>query len=162
MQIFLPSPSCLQTARQLDKRRLNKQIIEAAQILRAINGKGRGWLNHPATQMYRPYKEWLQLYRDCLMEFQRGDIEAADIISRQADDVRPPFVTDEFCRQHARRLYTKDPELYPQFSQLGTSLENWYVIDGSIIRYVNGKKDNKLTENKTNNELQYNTYKIHG
>lgn len=162
MQIFIPSPSCLQTARQLDKRRLNKQIIEAAQILRAINGEGRGWLNHPATQMYRPYKEWLQLYRACLMEFQRGDIEAADQISRQADDVRPPFVTDEFCRQHARRLYTKAPELYPQFSQLGTSLENWYVIDGSIIRYVNGKKDNKLTENKTNNELQYNTYKIHG
>lgn len=52
MQIFIPSPSYLQTARQLDKRRLNKQIIEAAQILRAINGEGRGWLNHPATQMY--------------------------------------------------------------------------------------------------------------
>lgn len=42
MQIFLPSPSCLQTARQLDKRRLNKQIIEAAQILRAIDGESRG------------------------------------------------------------------------------------------------------------------------
>lgn len=42
MQVFLPSPDCLQTAAQLDKRRLNKQIIEAGQILRAIDGEGRG------------------------------------------------------------------------------------------------------------------------
>ena len=140
MQIFLPSPSCLQTARQLDKRRLNKQIIEAAQILRAIDGESRGWLNHPATRMYRSHKLWLQLYRACLMAFQSGDLEAAEAISRQADAVRPPFVTDEFCRQHARRLYTKAPELYPQFSQLGTSLENWYVVGGQILKYVNGKK----------------------
>nr|DAZ73648.1 MAG TPA: hypothetical protein [Caudoviricetes sp.] len=39
MQIFIPSPSCLQAARQLDKRRLNKQIIEAGQILKYVNGK---------------------------------------------------------------------------------------------------------------------------
>lgn len=45
MQIFLPSPSCLQTARQLDKRRLNKQIIEAAQILRAIDGQILKYVN---------------------------------------------------------------------------------------------------------------------
>ena len=37
MQVFLPSSDCLQTAVQLDKRRLNKQIIEAGQILRAID-----------------------------------------------------------------------------------------------------------------------------
>lgn len=75
MQIFLPSPSCMQTARQLDKRRLNKQIIEAAQILRAIDGEGKGWKNHPATQMYRPHKSWLHLYRFCLMAFKNGDIK---------------------------------------------------------------------------------------
>lgn len=45
MQIFLPSPSCLQTARQLDKRRLNKQIIETAQILRAIDGQILKYVN---------------------------------------------------------------------------------------------------------------------
>jgi hypothetical protein len=140
MQIFLPSPSCLQTARQLDQRRLNKQIIEAAQILRAIDGEGKGWRNHPATRMYRPHKNWLQLYRSCLMAYQQGDMEAASAISHQADAVRPPFVTDDFCRQHARRLYTKAPELYPQFSSLGTSIENWYVVDGNLLRYVNGKR----------------------
>ena len=148
MQIFIPSPSCLQTARQLDKRRLNKQIIEAAQILRAIDGEGKGWKNHPVTQMYRPYKQWLQLYRSCLMEFQRGNIEAADQISRQADEIRPPFVNESFCCQHARRLYTKAPELYPQFAALGISQENWYVINGAIICYVNGKRDNKHIEIK--------------
>lgn len=140
MQIFLPSPSCLQTARQLDHRRLNKQIIEAAQILRAIDGEGKGWRNHPATRMYRPHKNWLQLYRSCLMAYQQGDLEAASAISRQADAIRPPFVTDEFCRQHARRLYTKAPELYPQFAVLGISMENWYVVEGNLLRYVNGKR----------------------
>lgn len=140
MQIFLPSPSCLQTARQLDQRRINKQIIEAAQILRAIDGEGKGWRNHPATRMYSPYKNWLQLYRSCLMVYQQGDLEAASAISRQADAIRPPFVTDDFCRQHARRLYTKAPELYPQFAALGTSMENWYVVEGNLLRYVNGKR----------------------
>lgn len=140
MQVFLPLPDCLQTAAQLDKRRLNKQIIEAGQILRAIDGEGRGWHNHPATRMYRIHKQWLMLYRDCLAAYQAGDIKAATVLSKQADAVRPPFVTDEFCRQHARLLYTKAPELYPQFSQLGTSLENWYVVGGQILKYVNGKK----------------------
>lgn len=140
MQIFLSSPSCLQTDRQLDKRRLNKQIIEAAQILRAIDGEGKGWKNHPATRKYRPHKSWLHLYRFCLMAFKNGDIKLAEVISRQADAVLPPFVTEELCRQHAKRLFTKSPDLYPQFASLGTSMENWYVIDGAIIRYVNGKK----------------------
>lgn len=140
MQIFLPSPSCLQTDRQLDKRRLNKQIIEAAQILRAIDGEGKGWKNHPATRKYRPHKSWLHLYRFCLMAFKNGDIKLAEVISRQADAVLPPFVTEELCRQHAKRLFTKSPDLYPQFASLGTSMGNWYVIDGAIIRYVNGKK----------------------
>lgn len=140
MQIFIPSLSCLQTARQLDKRRLNNQINEAAQILRAIDGEGKGWKNHPATRMYRPHKSWLHLYRFCLMAFKNGDIKLAEVISAKADMVRPSFLTEEFCRQHARRLYTKSPDLYPQFASLGTSTENWYVIDGAIIRYVNGKK----------------------
>lgn len=80
------------------------------------------------------------LYRDCLAAYQAGDIKAATVLSKQADAIRPSFVTDEFCRQHARRLYTKSPELYPQFAALGTSLENWYVVDGQILKYVNGKK----------------------
>lgn len=139
MQVFLPSPDCLQTAVQLDKRRLNKQIIEAGQILRAIDGEGRGWHNHPATRMYRMHKQWLMFYRDCLAAYQAGNIEDATVLSKQADAIRPPFVTDEFCRQHARRLYTKSPELYPQFAALGTSQGNWYVVDGKTLRYINGK-----------------------
>lgn len=141
MQVFLPSPDCLQTAAQLDKRRLNKQIIEAGQILRAIDGEGRGWHNHPATRMYRIHKQWLMLYRNCLAAYQARNIEAATAISKQADAIRPPFVTGEFCCQYARRLYTKAPELYPpQFAALGASLENWYVVGGQILKYVNGKK----------------------
>lgn len=143
MQVFFTSTSCFKTASQLDKRRLNKQIIEAAQIILSIDGYGTGWLNHPVTQMYRPYKLWLQLYHACLKAYKEGDMELAEAFSRKADTVRPPFVTDKFCNHHARRLYTKAPGLYPQFATLGTSIENWYVINGETIRYVNGKRIKK-------------------
>lgn len=140
MQVFLPFPSPIQTAGQLDKRRLHNQINEAAQILRAIDGTGRGWQNHPATRTYKPHRRWLELYRNCLIAFQAGDIESATALSNQADAIRPSFVTDDFCLQHRRRLYTKSPELYPQFAHLGTSLENWYVVDGQMWRYIGGKR----------------------
>lgn len=80
------------------------------------------------------------------MEFQQGNFETTDAISRQADEIRPPFVNESFYQQHDRRLYTKAQELYPQFAPLETSQENWYVINGAIIRYVNGKRDNKYNK----------------
>lgn len=56
MQIFLPLPSCLQTAKQLDKRQLNKQIIEAAQIIRSIDGYGTGKrIKNKAALNEQPY-----------------------------------------------------------------------------------------------------------
>lgn len=44
MQVFVTSTSCIETASQLDRKRLNKQIIEAGQILKAIRGEGKGSL----------------------------------------------------------------------------------------------------------------------
>lgn len=32
------------------------------------------------------------------------------------------------------------PELYPQFAKYGKSEENWYFVDGQIVKYVNGKR----------------------
>lgn len=49
------------------------------------------------------------------------------------------FLTEEFQVQHRRRLYTKSLELYPQFAKYGTSEENWYYVDGKLVRYIKGK-----------------------
>lgn len=51
----------MHTARHLDRARLGKQRLEAKQILQALNS-GRGWVNHPATHMWRGHQEALAYY----------------------------------------------------------------------------------------------------
>lgn len=65
MQVFVPFKEPLKTAQCLDKKRLNKQIIECKQILAAINSK-KAWSNHPCTKMYKEHREWLNEYMLCL------------------------------------------------------------------------------------------------
>lgn len=147
MQIFVPYKSPLECAETLwnDHRRFYKQIIECKQILDAIDGVGKGWFNHPVTKMYREHKEWLYKYMLCLKYYRefKNNIRAMTASERFSDEayyIRPPFLTDEFCDQHKRRLFTKAPDLYPQFEEYGTSEENWYFVDGELLKYVNGKR----------------------
>lgn len=123
-----------------DKLRLRKQILECDQILAAIGGKSQAWKNHPVVKMYSDYSHWLREYRECLYAYLLGDEELAWFCEEDADWHMPPFLTDDFCDQHKRRLYTKAPELYPQFAEYGKSEENWYFVDGKIVKYVNGKR----------------------
>jgi len=62
MQTFLPYDSYQETARCLDYRRLGKQRVETLQILRALSGDSRGWVNHPATRMWRGHRVHLISY----------------------------------------------------------------------------------------------------
>lgn len=55
-------------------------------------------------------------------------------------DKTPSFLTQEFCDQHKRRLYTKAQELYPQFAKYGKSDVNYYFVDGELLKYKNGKR----------------------
>lgn len=140
MQVFVPYHSPIDVAKCLDPKRLRKQIIECDQILKAISGESKAWKNHPIVKMYRGYFRWICAYSDCLYEYNDGQEEFAFRLSDTADRIRPPFLTDDFCDQHKRRLFTKAPELYPQFAEYGTSDENWYFVDGRLRRYVNGKE----------------------
>ena len=75
MQTFLPYSSFEQSAQVLDWRRLGKQRVEGMQIINAINNPTqKGWVNHPATVMWRPYVEALKLYTNTIIEewIQRG------------------------------------------------------------------------------------------
>ena len=132
----------LETAKKLDKRRLNKQIIECGQILKAIAGDTKAWANHPVTKMYAGYQEWLKLYMHCLNAYRLNNIKAAEHLSNYTDTMSPQFHTKEYFDQMKRRLYTKDPIHYAEFADLGTSDVNWYWVDGKWRHYINGKMIN--------------------
>ena len=144
MQVFIPFASPLGVARSLDIRRLRKQIIEVGQILKAIETGAGSWRNHPVVKMYRDHTDWLRKYQECLKHWLNGERWAAIIASFEADRRRPAFITRELCDQHKRRLYTKDPEHYRQFAKYGTSPENWYIVDGRIVKYISAEKENPL------------------
>lgn len=139
MQVFIVGTP-LETAKALSKRHLNNQINEARIILDALNG-AKAWSNHPAVLQYRGHEKWLEHYRDCLMFYARGEYKLAQIESYYADDLhRPYWHCDEYYDQMKRRLYTKDKEHYAQWVHFGESQENWYFVDGSWRKYVNGKR----------------------
>lgn len=139
MQVFTPYPEPFKTADCLDDRRLNRQIIECKQILTAIKGESTAWKNHPVVKQYRDHIPYLQNYMDCLKAYKDNYLDASIIYSDCAMLYKPEFLTTEFCNQHKRRLYTKDSNFYAAFYRYGKSDENWYVVDGKLLKYVNGR-----------------------
>ena len=137
MQVFIIG-SPLATAMALDKKRLNKQIIECQQILDALNGK-KAWSNHPCTLQYKEHVMWLKWYQRCLDLFQRGDLIGAEGCNNSANMIKPNWHTEEYLNQMKRRLYTKDNNHYKQWQHLGESLENWYYVNHEWRKYINGK-----------------------
>ena len=71
MQTFLPHTDSFEhITHQLDNKRLNKQVLEAWQLLLTIsrldpnnnNRDPKGWANHPAANMWRGYETALVAY----------------------------------------------------------------------------------------------------
>ena len=125
MQTFLPYPSFAESARVLDRQRLGKQRVECLQILNALTGKSKGWVNHPATKMWAGYEmllchygiaiceEWLKRgYKDnvCYKNITRIYLETND-----NGVVIPPWLDEKFCSSHRAALLFKNPEWYGQF-----------------------------------------------
>lgn len=125
-----------------DTRRYNKQIVECNQMLNAIEGKTKSWRKHPCTIQYEKHRLWLDEYRLCFIAYREGKYARALLHSLIADFVKPSFHKEAFFTQMKRRLYTKSPNFYAQWAQLGCSLENWYWSpkEKRIIKYVDGKR----------------------
>jgi hypothetical protein len=62
MQTFITHSLNSMCARVLDDRRLNKQRVEAKQILIALSNPDYGWRNHPAVRMWKGRERWLASY----------------------------------------------------------------------------------------------------
>ena len=136
MQVFVVG-SPIYTARCLDKLRLNKQIVECGQILSALRGNTKAWVNHPCTKQYCNHQLWLYYYQKSLLNYKKGDLKLAVWYSNAADYIRPGFHVQMYYDQMKRRLYTKDRNHYAEWSSLGESYENWYWsdIDNSWLKY---------------------------
>ena len=125
MQTFLPFPDFAQTASSLEWRRLGKQRVETLELLAALAGDSKGWVNHPATRMWRGYEaalieygvaiclEWRRRgYRDTCLE----KIQA--FASRFPASPRPPWLGDPaFHAAHRSNLRRKDPVFYASFDE---------------------------------------------
>lgn len=72
MQVFITAPSFIESAKNLDSLRMNKQIIECNQIYKAIIGETDGWKNHCVTRLWWDYPKELMMFAGaCYWELQR-------------------------------------------------------------------------------------------
>lgn len=129
MQTFLPFADFEQSAACLDMKRLGNQRKESLQILNALHNLSKGWVNHPATKMWRGYEQalieysiticdrWIRLgYKDTckdkLLAFKHGSI------------VYPPWLGGYIHRTHKAALLHKN---YPFYSVYGWDKYPEYV-----------------------------------
>jgi Pyrimidine dimer DNA glycosylase len=125
MQTFLPIADFESSVAALDWRRLGKQRVECKQIMKALTATSGGWVNHPATVMWRGYEKALATYwLACCREWKRRGyvdnlgLEAAKALEDMADKQLewPWWIGDErFHASHRSNLLRKDPAWYSQF-----------------------------------------------
>lgn len=122
MQTFLPYADFKRSAKCLDYKRLGKQRVEAMQIYVMVSGQRTegGWINHPATNMWRGYPEALGLYLNaCIDEWiSRGYSNSIEKIKidNEKEVKMPPWLGDERVHaSHRSNLLRKDAYYYDQF-----------------------------------------------
>jgi len=123
MQTFLPYNDFVKSAQVLDRQRLGKQRVETLQLLKALNGESKGWVNHPAAKMWRGYENCLVVYGVAMCDewIKRGYKDTCrDKILAYRDYttavVVPPWLgRDDFHESHRSNLLRKDAEYYSKF-----------------------------------------------
>ena len=136
MQTFLPYKSFNESFKVLDYRRLGKQRVEAMQILNVLLGrrKTKGWVNHPATKMWKGYENALKQYHnECIDHWvARGYNNNMKKEVIEGDIVYPYWLGDDtFHSAHRSNLLRKDKEFYSKY--LWTESDNmeyyWPVMN---------------------------------
>lgn len=126
MQTFVPHSDFTESAKCLDNRRLGKQRVEVLQILNALTGQStKGWVNHPATAMWRENIAGLAAYGVAICDewISRGykDTCRAKISALvEPDDTDLPiwWGDERVHASHRANLLRKMPEYYSQFGWL--------------------------------------------
>lgn len=154
MQTFLPHINIQESAMALDSKRLNKQILEAYQILKVLSNASPtgGWRNHPAVLMWKGHEYALRSYAYTMIgeANRRGiktdknlaniqELEAAygpnwgeDLPSWMKDRARMMRITTT----HKARLFDKDPLFYARFGYAKHSVYNQPCCAGCNYYWV--------------------------
>jgi hypothetical protein len=112
---FFISSNPKRTARKLDNRRLGKQRVEAKQIIDALEGKTKGWNNHPCTRSWIGYTDALKDYCNIMIKewIKRGKNNTMKLYKLEEEPEYPPWAS---CKKvhysHQARLIQKDPNFY--------------------------------------------------
>lgn len=132
MQTFLPHKSFVQSAKALDNKRLNKQILEGYQILKVLTSDDprAAWRNHPAVLMWKSHETALYYYvmamvKEATMRGIKTDKNLSNIQelkmakSHLWNNKKPAWYADQRIKRitesHRANLYRKDPEYYGMF-----------------------------------------------
>lgn len=150
----MPDSDYAGSAKALDNKRLGKQRVEAYQILRALTGKSTGWVNHPATRMWRGY-EW-QLanygYEICKEWIARGfeDSLAPDFANFMAENpacMKPWWVNNRALQlTHQSNLLRKDWDYYSQQFRVPDDLPYLWPLDDEQAFWCGNLKERNGTE----------------
>ena len=135
MQTFLPFKSFNQSAKALDNKRLNKQILEGYQILKVLNNPDprAAWRNHPAARMWAGYEDALFTYimamvKEANLRGIKTDKNLANLTELRNKTIShwgkgmPKWMLDRdkinrVVTTHRANLYKKDPEYYWEFQE---------------------------------------------
>ena len=142
MQTFLPYTSYRECAKALDNKRLNKQILEAYQILNVLSGNSPtgGWRNHPAVLMWKGHEYSLRSYAYTMIgearkrgiKVDKNQENIANLEKRFSDrwgDRSPSWFGDNtklmrITTTHKANLFKKDPIYYAHFAYAQHSIYN--------------------------------------
>ena len=83
----------------LDRKRLNKQKVEANQILKASLGLTKGWVNHPAVLMWKGYPNALKYYFNeithaCIYRGFKNNMEFYEFSQEQINNIEYQTIQD--------------------------------------------------------------------
>jgi hypothetical protein len=129
MITFLPLPDFRQSAEVLDKKRLNKQCLEARQLFEG------GWSNHPASKMWERYRGSLADYGFvfCKVAVERGINQFKnlkffeDVMFSELVISLPLWLGDiRLHSSHRANLLRKDIDYYSKFGWLETPQKGYY------------------------------------
>ncbi len=117
MQTFLPYEDFDDCAKVLDYRRLGKQRVEAFQILKALDRDSGGWVNHPATKMWRGYKDALKAYMNAMIsEWERRGYKNTMVYADVPENYElPRWMGSRIHATHRAALLAKNSEHYAKF-----------------------------------------------
>lgn len=131
MQTFLPYASYADSAKVLDRQRLGKQRVETKQIINALTGKSKGWVNHPASKMWAGHLHQLALYGKAMCDewLSRGYKDSLrpffeQVASEQPVTPPPSWIGNvAFHTSHQSNLVRKDANYYsPHFPSVSGDL----------------------------------------